>query len=398
MKKISALFLLFLNAGFAFAQNCSPDPQYFPEGPGVYPDSLVGLPPAFTCQPYSAVITVIVPYDTVVDFGSGPDTTIIDSVVLKTVDDLPPGFSHACEPPSCSFPGGTAGCIVITGFPDQADTGEYVPVGNVFGYVDAFPGFGLVFPKIDYYIIDINPGGGSVNAAISNSLPISCSGSCDGALTVSASCGFPPYTYSWSNGSDSATATGLCAGNYSVTVSDSSGSVVVNYVLAQPGPLALNFSQSDPANGCNGSATVYPSGGTPPYSYSWSTGDTAQTISSLCSGFYQVTVTDAGGCPPAVNAVFLMVGTDEFSDNGRMSLWVSPNPNNGKFSVRIVNSNNGLPGKLKIYNLLGEQVFFSAFEKVREELIDLSFLPEGHYFFQWVTSKEVFNKKIIIVK
>ena len=129
-------FSLFLLAVFipAQAQNCTPDSLSVLEGPGVYPDSLVGLPPAYTCQPYNAVITIVVPYDTIYN----GQYMLIDSAVLVSVDDLPPGFSHSCEPPDCNFPGGTAGCILISGSPDPADTGQYVPIGNVFGYVDGW--------------------------------------------------------------------------------------------------------------------------------------------------------------------------------------------------------------------------------------------------------------------
>lgn len=47
---------------------------------------------------------------------------------------------------------------------------------------------------------------------------------------------------------------------------------------------------------CNGTATIIPNGGTPPYQYIWSTGSFAQTITNLCAGLYLVTVTDSTGC------------------------------------------------------------------------------------------------------
>lgn len=46
---------------------------------------------------------------------------------------------------------------------------------------------------------------------------------------------------------------------------------------------------------CNGNLTASPTG-QPPFSYSWSTGDTTQTISGLCPGLYSLTVTDSDSC------------------------------------------------------------------------------------------------------
>ncbi len=47
---------------------------------------------------------------------------------------------------------------------------------------------------------------------------------------------------------------------------------------------------------CNGTATAYPFGGIPPYSYQWGTGDTTQTASGFCAGTYLVSITDSVGC------------------------------------------------------------------------------------------------------
>lgn len=399
-KPIAVLFFFFVGFSLAYPQNCTPDPVYVLEGPGVYPDSLVGLPPAYTCQFYSAVITVVVPYDTTIDLGGGPFYTVVDSAVLQSVDDLPPNFSYSCEPPDCNFPGGTAGCILLYGNPDPADTGAYVPVGNVFGYIDAYPGVGFPFAKIDYYIIDISLGGGPLSAAIENTSAISCNGNCNGELTAMATCGFPPYSYLWSNGQTTQTITGLCAGNYSVTVSDSAGSSVANLSLSQPSPITLSFVSADPTVGCNGSITVNPSGGTAPYSYSWTTGDTAQTIFSLCPGAYQVTVTDANGCPPAINAVFLMLETEEVSD--RLEFSAFPNPNGGIFDIEMATSVNEIRGTIVMDNLLGETVYHAdvvlTAGRPQSFHVDVSALPQGHYLLQLITKEAFFYKKMIVLK
>jgi hypothetical protein len=54
-------------------------------------------------------------------------------------------------------------------------------------------------------------------------------------------------------------------------------------------------------NGCDGTATVIPSGGVAPYTYIWNTSQNTQTITGLCQGFYQVTVVDADGCEFIIN-------------------------------------------------------------------------------------------------
>lgn len=402
MKKIYTAIVILAMAFQSFAQNCTPDPQYVIEGPGVYPDSLVGLPPAYTCQAYSAVITVVVPYDTVIDLGSGPDTTIIDSAVLKSVDDLPPGFWYACEPPNCNFPGGTAGCIVLMGLASPSDTGVYIPVGNVLGYIDAYPGLGLPFAKIDYYIIDINTGGGPVSATVSVANAISCSGACDGSLTVTADCGYPPYSYLWSNGNSTATATGLCLGNYTVTVSDSSGNVIMNFTLTEPDPLSISFSQNSPSSGCNGSVTVNATGGTTPYTYAWTTGDSTQTADSLCAGPYQVTVSDANNCNPVINAVFLTTEINEkYSPAG---FHIYPNPATGKFNVEQYGEEEMQSSDyLNIFNLAGECIYSLAPRDLEKReagklVIDLSAFPEGTYFVQLQNPGGVFYEKLVLMK
>src|SRR6185436_17619400 len=99
----------------------------------------------------------------------------------------------------------------------------------------------------------------------------------------------------------SRTATGLTTGNYSVTVTDSNGCTTTQAVsINLPSPLNVNVSSSNVScNGAStGSATVIPSGGTPPYIYSWSTTpvQTTSTATGLPAGNYSVTVTDSNHC------------------------------------------------------------------------------------------------------
>ncbi|NUM51615.1 MAG: gliding motility-associated C-terminal domain-containing protein [Flavobacteriales bacterium] len=141
----------------------------------------------------------------------------------------------------------------------------------------------------------------SINTTTNNT---SCNGGCDGSAIAMPSGGSPPYTYLWSNGSTLNAVAGLCAGNYTVTVTDAKGcSFQTNVTIGEPLSITLtpSFISATCNGGCDGSATVNVSGGTLPYTYLWNNGATTQTIVNLCAGNYTVSVTDAKGCSSTAN-------------------------------------------------------------------------------------------------
>ncbi|MBI2968506.1 MAG: gliding motility-associated C-terminal domain-containing protein, partial [Bacteroidetes bacterium] len=164
---------------------------------------------------------------------------------------------------------------------------------------------------------------------LTNSANPRCAGSCDGSATVLVTDGIPPYSYFWNTSpiQTNPTATGLCSGTWSVLVVDDSACVAtININLADPPVLALTVTGTSDisCNGqCNGSISVSPSGGTPPYTYSWSNGSSGSSAAGLCAGNYQVTVTDANACTAAASAtinepaaLFVFVIADSASCNG----------------------------------------------------------------------------------
>ncbi|MBW8049919.1 MAG: hypothetical protein FVQ77_06200, partial [Cytophagales bacterium] len=141
----------------------------------------------------------------------------------------------------------------------------------------------------------------------------SCIGICDGNATVFATGGVLPYTYSWSpSGQTTQTATGLCAGMHTAIVTDSLGcSDTMMVTVGSPDTTAFNTSKIDAGCGvCNGQAITCVTGGTPPYAYSWTSGSTTFYDDSLCSGTYDVTITDANSCV-ASESVTIMPVNDE---------------------------------------------------------------------------------------
>jgi gliding motility-associated-like protein len=136
---------------------------------------------------------------------------------------------------------------------------------------------------------------------VSASDPV-CFGAATGQLTMNCGGGTPPYQFSWNTVplQSSATAVNLAAGSYISTVTDAKGCVIsATETLKQPVPLTIQTSSGNVScnGGQNGTVTSAVSGGTAPYSYTWSTGSSQLPIlSGLAAGSYMVTVTDFHLC------------------------------------------------------------------------------------------------------
>ncbi|MBZ4037609.1 T9SS type A sorting domain-containing protein [Flavobacterium sp. 17A] len=136
----------------------------------------------------------------------------------------------------------------------------------------------------------------------------SCFNGTNGSLSVAVTGGTGSYTYKWApSGGTAATATGLAAGTYTVTVKDANECVKTeNYIITQPAALTPSITKTDVScnGGSNGSATVNVTGGTGAYTYSWAPfGGTAATASGLTAGNYIVTIKDANLCQTTANVL-----------------------------------------------------------------------------------------------
>ena len=140
-------------------------------------------------------------------------------------------------------------------------------------------------------------GSGACHSVSINKNDVSCNGGNNGSATATPQGGTGPFTYNWSNGATTSTVNNLSAGSYSVTVSDGgSCNIVSSVTIAQPNAISLNLQPTAAAGGNNGAVNLTVSGGTAPYSYSWSNGSSSQDISGLAPGTYSVTVTDNNNC------------------------------------------------------------------------------------------------------
>ena len=129
---------------------------------------------------------------------------------------------------------------------------------------------------------------------------LGCYNDCSGSSAVIIEVeGKPPYTYRWNNGQTDSVATGLCAGNYTVTVWDTDSCPKLTSIqVVQPPDISVSITKQDILcyEDSTGSVNFNVTGGTEPYFYIWTNGATTQDLTGLGVGDYSVTVTDANGC------------------------------------------------------------------------------------------------------
>ena len=142
----------------------------------------------------------------------------------------------------------------------------------------------------------------TLDGLVVSTTPTSCFSACDGAGTIRATGGDKPYTYLWNDiaVTTDTTATNLCGINYSVKVTDSNSCVfIISVPILSPPAVSGTPAVIMPLcfGDCNGTATVVPSGGNgAPYTHSWDTVSSNDSIFNLCAGTYNDTITDVNGC------------------------------------------------------------------------------------------------------
>lgn len=185
-----------------------------------------------------------------------------------------------------------------------------------------------------------------------------CYGNADGTINSSPTGGFGPYFYQLldpSNNMISANSTGdftgLTAGSYNLVIQDQGNACYDTTVVIVNEPTPVTFTNVVTDNSCNGlcdgAIDTYVTGGTGGYTYNWMPGGmTTSNITGLCSGTYQLVVTDANGCnsdsviainEPTAITVVETISPDNGSSNGSITItvgggsgsyiysWVGPN-------------------------------------------------------------------------
>ena len=229
---------------------------------------------------------------------------------------------------------------------------------------------------------------------------VSCNGDTDGSIVVNTTTGLAPFTYDIGSGSQSSdTFTGLAPGGYTIDITDDNGCTgQVSGTVGEPAALSASETVTDEVLGNDGEIDITVSGGTAPYSYSW-TGpngftSTSEDITGLESGNYTVTITDANGCTFQRADIFVdsQLGILE---NG-FSFTIYPNPSNGEFNVQLLNFDDAV--SIRVIDVTGRLILNQEFEGKSIFTIDLTNKADGTYFVQlssgdYKTTKKIVNRK-----
>ncbi|MBI2270608.1 MAG: SBBP repeat-containing protein [Bacteroidetes bacterium] len=196
-------------------------------------------------------------------------------------------------------------------------SGEWINAITDASYPLSTPGGGTYYDGTfnfshDGLMVKFTPVKLNVTATITQST--NCSSSCNGTITLSPPSGGCTLTYLWSNGAMTKNLSSLCAGTYSVTISDAvfcRTLVLNNLTITQSTAVAPTLSFTSTSITCgnnNGSITATATGGSPGYSYNWSNGGTTSQITNLSAQTYTVTVTDNNSCS-AISTVVITANT-----------------------------------------------------------------------------------------
>lgn len=236
--------------------------------------------------------------------GNGACPADVDTIVINYA-----GFTGTITPtftPVSCF-GGTNGIANVS------VNGAFAPFQYTWTSVPAQTGSVATGLGIGTYTVFLKNAIGCTNQAtvsitqpspvniVGSTSMVSCFGGNNGIITTSATGGNPSYTYSWSpGGQTTSSVTSLTAGTYTLKATDSKGCISNSaFVITQPSVITLTTSQANVNcfNGNNGAASVIASGGTSPFTYSWTPGGaTTASISNLTAGNYTVIVKDNKGC------------------------------------------------------------------------------------------------------
>lgn len=343
-----------------------------------------------------------------VEDGSGNISTAL--AVVTVVDDTEPTISCTGDIISTSCDN-----VVVYDEPTVFDNCESGNLELIEGLES-----GTVFPAgitaVTWQFTD--QGGNTTQCSFNVSVPeiivigeiqteaINCFGGNEGAITAFPNGGTPfgtgDYTYLWSDGQTTQTASNLTAGVYEITATDANGcEAVASIDLPQPTEILVAVDNiEDDVNMTNsGAIDISVSGGLAPYSYAWSLNgnpvSNEEDPSNLAAGDYLVEITDANGCIVSSTEITVesITGVVEPDWAGELSL--TPNPTSGNLLLQIPNL--GDDAIIEVFTVTGKQIETEIkFDNHSNYQFDLSQSANGIYLIQITVAEESVTRRVVL--
>lgn len=233
-----------------------------------------------------------------------------------------------------------------------------------------------------------------------------CYGGSDGSASITASGGTLPYSFLWSDAvsQTNSIATGLTAGIYNVTLTDSSSCIATSVItITEPALLStsLTYIKVSSDSTCDGSASANVTGGTPPYTYLWNdpAAQTLATAFGLCLGSQTVAITDANGCTTtkSIYVDSVVMGIIVIQQSFEFNIY--PNPTTGVVHLDF-GENDNRDVNVSVFDISGKIILLQDIAGTAKENynIDLSEYSRGIYYVRVHDGKSVHTKKISLIR
>lgn len=229
-----------------------------------------------------------------------------------------------------------------------------------------------------------------------------CHGEASGAITVLLlSEEHPPYEYAINGGIFQSfnAFLNMEAASYNISIQDANGCLDTQTIIVEEPPLltATLTSSSDTDQNTNGTASVTPAGGTPPYTYEWSSNPTQTnpTATNLSSGNYQVTVTDANDCTWE-GSVDVDVSTAVSVSSASTTIQVFPNPVKDRVQI-MVDVPTTAQGQVEVYNANGQRLFACSLTDLYAQhgWLDWSGFSAGIYYLSVTMEGKSYSRMVV---
>lgn len=221
-----------------------------------------------------------------------------------------------------------------------------------------------------------------------------CFGENTGSVEVTVTGGSDPYTFDIGDGPQaSGVFEGLSTGTYTITVIDDEGCEDdIEISIIGPSAMVVSSDTEDELVGSDGSIDISVSGGTGPYTYSW-TGpggftSTDEDPADLVGGTYTVTVTDDNGCETTKE---IILGSSVSITENNFGISIYPNPSEGIYNLSNSSCQNGT---YEIYDFTGRIVLKGQMNQTNH-IIDLTNKSNGVYLIKIVTNSGEFKQRIV---